>query len=77
VALNGAPARICTWKAPLDIKQRLERQQEQEWRREQHLFRYIGRRVGLFDSVREENKARAVAEIYLETGVVLTRLTLF
>ena len=40
-------------------------------------FRYIGGRVGLVDSAREENKARAVVEIYLEQGAVPTRLTPF
>ena len=32
------------------------------------LFRYFGGRVGLVDSAREENKAREVAEIYLNRG---------
>jgi len=31
-------------------------------------FRYIGGGVGLVDSAREENKARAVVEIYLNRG---------
>jgi len=37
--------------------------------REQHHFRYIGVGVGFVDSAREENKARAVAGIYLNRGL--------
>ena len=53
------------------MKRRLERQREQEWRREQqreqHHFRFIGRGVGLVDSAKEK-KTSAVAEIYLNRG---------
>jgi len=81
VALNVAPAILCATKPTWNTKQRLERQQEQEWRREQqreqHHFRYIGRRVGLVDSASEKNKARAVIEIYFEPGVIHTLLAPF
>ena len=63
---------VPTW----NMKHRLKRQREQEWRREQqrelHHFRHVGEGVGFVDSAREKNKARAVAEIYLEPGVVPT-----
>jgi len=39
---------------------------------EQHHIRYIEERAGLVDSASEENKARAVVEIYLEPGVIPT-----
>jgi len=32
--------------------------------------RYLGARSGFVDSAREENKARAAVEIYLETGAL-------
>jgi len=66
VALNVVPAIVRATKTTWNIKQRLERQQEQELRREQQrdstTFFYIGREVGLVDSASEKNKARAVVE---------------
>jgi len=37
-------------------------------------FRYLGEIVGLVNSAREENRARAVAEINLDSGVISTCL---
>ena len=44
---------------------------------EQHHIRYIEERAGLVDSASEENKARAVVEIYFKPEVIHTLLKPF
>jgi len=60
VALDGAPDRVCTWKPPWNMKQRLIRQHECGHQDQSG--------VGFVDSAREKDKSRAVAEIYMNRG---------
>ena len=60
MALDGASARICVTKPTWNMMQRLVRQQECGHQDQSG--------VGFVDSAREENKARAVVDIYLNRG---------